>query len=167
MKPDFRIAGPFIAWRCWRADLAEGILLPSFFIDDHVWPAGEALHAKCLSGHVMTSHETPSLRCSCGIYGYRNAEDALDRYSQALETRPVDRWAIPVVGRVSLWGKVVEHERGWRSSLAYPYELKIPRELHQYRVLPRGEILLEEIEYDPDGMASKLRRNYVVDVEVL
>ena len=34
--------------------------------------------------------------------------------------------SIPVVGRVSLWGVVHEHEHGWRASCAYPISLFVP-----------------------------------------
>ena len=37
----------------------------------------------------------------------------------------------PVIGRVSLWGTVVECAQGWRASLAYPAQLYVP-------LLPRG-----------------------------
>jgi hypothetical protein len=31
-----------------------------------------------------------------------------------------------VVGRVTLWGRVVEAEAGWRASYGYPYALYVP-----------------------------------------
>jgi hypothetical protein len=31
-----------------------------------------------------------------------------------------------VIGIVSLWGKVLEHEQGWRASHAYPRHLWLP-----------------------------------------
>jgi hypothetical protein len=37
----------------------------------------------------------------------------------------------PVIGRVALWGSVVECAHGWRASLAYPAQLYVP-------LLPRG-----------------------------
>ena len=41
--------------------------------------------------------------------------------------KPIHR----VLGRVSLWGKVVEYDHGWRAEFAYPAELFIPaRRLH-------------------------------------
>jgi len=30
-----------------------------------------------------------------------------------------------VVGEVSLWGKIIHHERGWRASCAYPRHLYV------------------------------------------
>jgi hypothetical protein len=35
-----------------------------------------------------------------------------------------------VIGRVSLWGRVVECERGWRAACAYPARLYLPLGRH-------------------------------------
>ena len=51
---------------------------------------------------------------------------------------------LPVMGRVSLWGRVVEHSRGWRAQYAYPYSLCVFDKV-------RGE---------------RLRARYAVEVEV-
>lgn len=32
-----------------------------------------------------------------------------------------------VIGRVSGWGRIVTHTRGWRSEFAYPYDLELLR----------------------------------------
>jgi hypothetical protein len=32
---------------------------------------------------------------------------------------------LPVVGTVSLWGRVIQHERGWRAQFAYPDRLRL------------------------------------------
>lgn len=48
-------------------------------------------------------------------------------------------------GRVSLWGRVIEHESGWRAQYAYPYALT-----------------LETLDEDA---ALVIRREYAVDVE--
>jgi hypothetical protein len=50
-------------------------------------------------------------------------------------------WAF---GRVSLWGRIVEHVDGWRAEYAYPYEITV---------------------YGPDELAAKLRSLYGIDVE--
>jgi hypothetical protein len=60
-------------------------------------------------------HEAPDIRCSCGIHAAR---------SLATFDRPRPAWPPPpVIGTVSLWGTVVEHERGWRARYAYPARL--------------------------------------------
>ncbi len=62
-------------------------------------------------------HVAPDIRCRCGIYASRSLADF---------ERPRPAWPpAPVVGTVSLWGTVVEHERGWRARLAYPARLRL------------------------------------------
>jgi hypothetical protein len=48
------------------------------------------------------------------------------------------------VGRVSLWGRVIENTGGWRGQFAYPYEI----------VLLGGD----------RAMAAELRERYAIDV---
>lgn len=48
-------------------------------------------------------------------------------------------------GSVSLWGRVIEHEQGWRAQYAYPYALSV--------------------ESPDDAVATAIRREYLVDVE--
>jgi hypothetical protein len=46
-----------------------------------------------------------------------------------------DRPAVYAVGRVSLWGRVVEHERGYRATRAYPFDLFLPAQ-HRALAIP-------------------------------
>lgn len=58
-----------------------------------------------------------------------------------MNSNEVTGWAF---GRVSLWGRVAEHETGWRAEQAYPYELTV---------------------YGPSEVARTIRNLYGVDVE--
>lgn len=93
-----------------------------------VWPHRRALEADCCRTRIpilsfrRPVHDAPAERCRCGIHaGF--ADCARDHLPNIL-LRPS---AHPVVGRVSLWGDVVECERGWRASRAYPEQLYVPR----------------------------------------
>ena len=57
----------------------------------------------------------PGEGCKCGIYA-------------ANETAVALKYSKDVLGRVSLWGHVVEHEQGWRAQYAYPDELYVADE---------------------------------------
>jgi hypothetical protein len=48
---------------------------------------------------------------------------------QYTETYGSRHWTVVhrVVGRVSLWGSVLEYTEGWRAACAYPLELLVPR----------------------------------------
>ncbi len=71
-------------------------------------------------GRVPARPPAPSLECACGIYAAREPEDALVYLTGRDEPGVVGR----VLGRVALWGLVVEGEHGWRAELAYPAALE-------------------------------------------
>ena len=129
---------PLVGWRIWRIRrldsldderplrlAAAGRLgIPKF------WEPQTANRAVC--SNYRTRHEAPWPGCRCGIYGFKErerAERALHRYARD----DLSGWAL---GRVSLWGRIVDSEHGWRAEYAYPYDLvvftrnrRIPREL--------------------------------------
>jgi hypothetical protein len=72
----------------------------------------------------------PGERCACGIYAAGGLSSALAffgsvglRELREVEGRPVLH---RVLGRVALWGRLVECEAGWRGQLAYPEHLFLP-----------------------------------------
>jgi hypothetical protein len=66
-------------------------------------------------------HGAPQAGCQCGIYA--GEPSVLRQYlAEPLGSAAVAR----VSGRVALWGVVVECERGFRASHAYPVEVYVP-----------------------------------------
>ncbi len=121
--PDF--ISPFLGWRTW--DVAEGTdggVLHSV-VHRVAWPLGEALEATCMRWRLFGRRRGPAprLHCTCGIYATRTPADAL-MYLWELGCAPGQ--STRVVGRVWLWGAVVECEHGWRAERAYPAELYVP-----------------------------------------
>lgn len=126
--PDY--AAPFEAWRTWKVVRGrEGPVLSSLFFD-LVWEPRLAVHATCLRrtwldrlGVLRREHEAPGRRCECGVYaaGLEQAVSYLWHPRVAPRRAPVH-----VLGRVLLWGEVVECERGFRAASAYPAELLVP-----------------------------------------
>ena len=87
---------------------------------DH-WRPRRASEARCAVPRLLRAsigkHAAPDIRCQCGIYASRSLD---------LFERPRPAWPpTPVVGTVSLWGTVIEHERGWRGRFAYPSRLRL------------------------------------------
>lgn len=124
--PDF--AEPFVAWRVWRVVRKEGSYRLGSVVKRTLWPAGEPLDAQCLHSLPflrrlarVPQHEAPAFRCDCGIYAA-----GLDRIGQYLADLPAPPAVARVVGEVSLWGDVVECERGFRASRAYPKRVYVP-----------------------------------------
>jgi hypothetical protein len=77
------------------------------------WHPGEPFTAEC---ERQGCHEGPRTECTCGVYASKSL-DHLCRNGY-MEAR--------VHGEVSLWGRVVEHEYGWRAQFAYPKNFVVP-----------------------------------------
>jgi hypothetical protein len=153
LAPDY--AEPFEAWRVWRVVRHGGDLTLASVVKRTLWPAGEPLGAECLKALPFLDwvrrrrpHAAPELHCECGIYA-GNLEIVRGYLT---DTLPDAR--ARVIGRVALWGSVVECERGYRGSYGYPTSLFVP-----LRTRSRGRTGAAEI-------AAGLER-YGVPVEVM
>jgi len=91
------------------------------------WHPGQALAARCKASAVVGTsagrigaandiHDAPEANCTCGIY----AAKTFDHFC----TAGYERYGIH--GEVYLWGRVVEHEHGYRAQFAYPKNLVLP-----------------------------------------
>jgi hypothetical protein len=77
-------------------------------------------------------HDPPGEACTCGIY----AKKTLDEYLFASMSTHNMFWGqtrngfeiVPLLGKVKLWGKVIEHETGYRAQYAEPLSLIILEE---------------------------------------
>ena len=105
-----------------------------------VWEPLVPLVASCSGGHrsrwapwrkTPNAHPAPELDCRCGIYGLQSVAAA----RSYLELPPLLCRDDRVIGRVALWGDVVEGPRGWRASHAYPIELFVPSPVVAHRGL--------------------------------
>jgi hypothetical protein len=112
---------PVDGWRIWNLsdDPSRPRLLPAGSGGRVVWEPGRAEEARCSASALLTRtlhpHVAPDPDCTCGIYAGRSLNEF---------ERPRPAWPPPcVVGTVSLWGTVIEHERGWRAQYAYPARL--------------------------------------------
>lgn len=124
--PDF--IEPLEAWRVWRVGMSDGRIVLKSLFSGTVWEPTVPLAAFCtgvqrvrwrpwrLQAH---DHVAPALGCRCGIYGVRTVVDA----RPYIDCTPFPYRDDRVIGRVALWGDVVEGKLGWRASHAYPVEL--------------------------------------------
>ena len=99
---------PIVAWRTWgltgHRD-GSGLLLRPVAGRSRPWRPMQIAEAGCKHTRL---HLSPSLECSCGLHGTHGL-DLLRR------TR-----CPGVLGRVALWGRVIEHDHGYRAQFAYP-----------------------------------------------
>jgi hypothetical protein len=135
---------PEIGWRVWLVVAHGGhdLRLHSAVQAKVAWEPRAELRAECrrlptpggFSGAPST-HDAPSEACGtggghgCGIYAARTREACLQFLKGAYSPARVagDSVVHRVLGRVALWGKVLEAERGWRAELAYPADIWVPR----------------------------------------
>ena len=98
-------------------------------------------------------HLAPHVRCGCGIYASKGVELAasyFDGYGPS-----TDQPAFRVIGRVSLWGRVIEGDTRLPGLHAYPAHLYVP-----------GRSLNGASEVSPEEVALALTA-YGVPVELL
>jgi hypothetical protein len=123
--PDY--AEALLDWRSWRiVRRGDGLALTSA-VQRTVWPAQRTLTAECLRSPSLIArvrrrphHQAPDLHCQCGIYGA-----TLTQAGSYLGDTPGMELG-RVLGLVALWGLVIECERGYRASSAYPSRLYVP-----------------------------------------
>jgi hypothetical protein len=124
--PDF--VEPLEAWRVWHVVRRDGKYTLRSVVQPTLWPAGSALVAECRAGRAFLQrlrprqprHDAPDVHCECGIYAA-----TLGRTGQYAADAPF-RGIARVLGLVALWGTVVECERGYRASHAYPRRIFVP-----------------------------------------
>jgi len=102
-----------IAWRAWaltgRRD-GSNLLLRPVAGRGRAWIPGRPAQASCRVGRF---HDAPHPECSCGLHGTH-------------EVHLLRRTRNPaVLGRVALWGRVIEHELGFRARLGYPQRVRL------------------------------------------
>lgn len=104
---------PIEAWRAWtltgRRD-ASRLRLRPVGGRMHPWPPRKPAQASCKLGRM---HRAPDAECSCGLHG-THGTDILRRTRNPA-----------VLGTIALWGRVVEHELGYRGEFAYPQRLRL------------------------------------------
>jgi hypothetical protein len=118
---------PVVGWRLWYAVRGAGPLRLSSVFHKTLWPVGKPLAASCLCFRLpfwpfnRSEHEAPGDRCRCGIYAAN-----VSTMRSYLPDHLGYTSAVPVIGRVSLWGVVHECTDGWRAGFAYPERLYVP-----------------------------------------
>lgn len=137
--------GPLVGWRYWYVD--RGRLRSLNGLAYTPWPERQPLGAECraLAGH---RRRAPADGCRCGIYAASDLE-TLRRLVHPGLAGPL------AVGEVSLWGRVVPGERGYRAQSAYPRRVWLVRESLMAGTDPEGECrALEEAYGVPVGVCS-------------
>lgn len=104
---------PILAWRAWtltgRRDGTRLRLRP-LSGSPRPWSPLEPARGTCRRRRL---HPVPGMDCTCGLHAMRDPD-------------PLRRARSPaVIGTTALWGRVVEHEHGYRGEFAYPQRLRL------------------------------------------
>jgi len=96
-------------WLAWRSHAEAPVLLP-VIAGGRPWPARRPARAVC---RRHRGHEVPGEGCLCGLH-------ATTDQARLRRTRSPG-----VAGTVAMWGRVVQHERGYRAEMGYPQRLRL------------------------------------------
>ena len=109
--------GYVTAWRTWRVwSSRDGLSLHSVAAAPALgeWAPLRPMEARCgyreMRPPACECESCPGESNKCGIYAYREAPSAVTH-------------AMGIVGRVALWGTVIEHQTGYRGQFAYPIDV--------------------------------------------
>jgi len=126
--PDY--VAPIVGYRAWQWNCTgwnpHSAPLKSF--NDEWWSPGRAIAATCNASFgwapvravevAHERHEAPQAACTCGIYAAKS-------FGQLQDLGYLRRG---ICGEVYLWGKVIDHQSGWRAQFAYPKTLVLSPE---------------------------------------
>jgi hypothetical protein len=131
------VVGPLQAYRYWHARWHEGKPVLQSLYSPTIWPPDAPLQAMCenspgaLAGWVRrlllrpaAIHPAPTWGCGCGIYGLLRLEG--EEYPELwphMYQRGLFRHSVHVFGAVLLWGRVIQHEQGYRAEYGRPVKL--------------------------------------------
>ncbi|MEK7501166.1 MAG: hypothetical protein AAB642_03520 [Patescibacteria group bacterium] len=130
------IYNPGKHWLEWSEKPMESICVPPTFL--------ERIRMIKLK---WAKHGAPDPVCQCGFYGAKTAEDLLCGFDlSVLRTRL--GWRPLAVGRVALWGRLIEHEQGYRAQFAWPVEIWVFGFTHLPLLYCYDRLYRDEIPYD-------------------
>jgi hypothetical protein len=125
--PDF--VEPLVGWRAWKVRApfpGDGACLGlSSVILDTPWTPGRKFCAEHSFDLGVKCHGLLRLDCSCGVYAFNDPRDAFV-YLMRVRDRLLGMSVEVAMGTVSLWGKVVECESGYKAEYAYPLHIYLP-----------------------------------------
>ena len=137
------VVGPIKGYRLWYARWDGNAPVLQSLHRSTIWPTGGPLQATCeqrpaslaawIRSKLTRSHQThpsPAWQCACGIYALRHLEDGeLPDISPGACARWMRGLGVQVLGGVLLWGRVIQHEKGFRAKYARPMSLArdVPR----------------------------------------
>jgi len=136
--PSDTIVMPVVAYRIWYVPLQPILQLRSYWIQT-LWEPCARAEAECRNHLTCVCNDDNSFwggvkekegwgsdcKCSAGIYGMKTLDQGFELWRDQLETMhgldaPEPTTNRVAFGKVFLWGKVLECEKGFRAQYGYP-----------------------------------------------
>jgi hypothetical protein len=117
------VAAAYVGFRHWHVDGGRLFSIGRHPLDDVDCPSGAGGFGRIewpvsgLTALPCRDGPSPTLDCSCGVYATTDLRDP----GAAWRSGP--HYEHHVIGAVALWGRVVEHESGYRAQHARPLAL--------------------------------------------
>ena len=120
---------PIVGWRQWN------FMYPHFLANlgnDTIYVPREKIEAHCEQYSTVgtsvlpkdhSEQQAPHLNCMCGIYAYKEKPRLLREIRNKMTIPAIYSGRRLVYGEINLWGKVIEHEDGYRAQFGYPKRL--------------------------------------------
>jgi hypothetical protein len=112
---------PIIGWRMWRVldwRAPSPHLGSMTYMGGNHWPSGRA---------PASETGVPALSGTCGYHAHKTKEQVHLAFGYTLTEVHRRTGLVYAWGEVYLWGKVVEHENGYRAQFAYPKRLWVTK----------------------------------------
>lgn len=145
------LVNPILGWRSWLVALDGGEPRLRSVVRSDLWEPRRPFVAACAMSRgsaAFAPHTPPGSCCTCGVHAARERREAASHLAP-----PSRRHGFAAIGRVALWGEVVEGERGWRAQWAYPTLLEL--------LVWRDDA---HVEADREWMRRSLQRAYGIPV---
>lgn len=128
---------PIIGYRVWGLDNFYNLL--SLFSTTRWEPYSKLVGAcknhflirYCNHHELPDIDEIPNINCTCGIYAWKTLFGTTNGIRDFLLHGGY------IIGKVYLWGRVIEHERGYRGQYAYPHSFLYSQEIMRCAVCGR------------------------------
>jgi hypothetical protein len=153
LVPDMATAITAIrGWRIQYVGIAQELLTPvNFDSARYVLRPYQAAEARCVCKNYKYKEQCPFVPgSSCGWYGFkttgnipwRGLHEVIEYVANDITYDALNEL---VFGEMSMWGRYVEHEYGWRSQFIYPKCLGNRKLAHTYGVPYNPDYSLEAI----------------------
>jgi hypothetical protein len=148
---------PFYGWRAWHLSIANperprlvSITRSQTWEHPHIQAQCFAMHTimgsrVCHRSTTDSPIEAPNDKCTCGIYSAKRLHDVTQYVATDYASYSVYGPTVKVLGIVKSWGKIIEHERGFRAEFAAPVLLCLFMNPYVRRIDPSYGVRLPHV----------------------